>query len=466
MSTSPESTPPSDLHKVLSTMSQAFEALGKEVPSAEIEEIGSLIHEVMTSKYRTYHTLEHIFSFGDDLTPIEVLAILAHDIVYWQIDRVEHPDLQKLISPHKLDQTGTIVIPALNQSHGPARTLSTTQQVFGFFAMDKIGPFSGANEYLSAYVAERLWGKILGKWEMIQVLACIEATIPFRKAGADGKTALMNLHERLSKLNAELQLKVTAEEIAAAVESATKVSNRDLGSFVYDDVAKFLRESWQIVLETNPVLEHANYRIREYRKALQKMEGFLSGLNAGEIFTPVNGLVNGKPCSEAMTIVARNLFLGVEYIRAKLLAIGIIEAVAAVTGGPAPLVLFTGAAHTDDGPRLIECRLSALSVHGRTGPNADVHRLLDRGRAGYSRFDRNRSPIAAFVYSELSESEFAAAVVTAKNFFVGKVSAEEFLCGSLKKQVLQLIPIFAELAWTRKFALDALARRLGALSSK
>ncbi len=79
---------------------EAFEALQLTVEGKKLEEMAVLIHRAMTVQARHYHNLEHVFGFVDPDNPIQTLAGLYHDIVYYQVDQGFLPEILEIISPY------------------------------------------------------------------------------------------------------------------------------------------------------------------------------------------------------------------------------------------------------------------------------------------------------------------------------------------------------------------------------
>eukprot|EP00957_Ditylum_brightwellii_P148131 11277777-Ditylum_brightwellii.AAC.1 len=99
---------------------------------------------------------------------------------------------------------------------------------------------------------------------------------------------------------------------------------------------------------------------------------------------------------------ALNLEIGCSYVRAKLLSIAILAAIAHLTGGDVPMSFFTG-----DLPEIERCaarlddKFSQMDTDkGTTGTFQDekVYELLMKGRRMDSSFDARDSPMAAYLY--------------------------------------------------------------------
>src|SRR5689334_4266278 len=83
----PEKEIHSTIRKLIWILADAFEEIGKNVDRLELERIGCIVHQVMSARYRQYHTLNHIFKMiTDDMKPMAKLAIIFHDLVYLNVD--------------------------------------------------------------------------------------------------------------------------------------------------------------------------------------------------------------------------------------------------------------------------------------------------------------------------------------------------------------------------------------------
>ncbi len=66
----------------------AFDGLGVDISLLRLEALGIMVHEAMTVQGRSFHTPEHIFNLADATNPVQALAALFHDVVYYEIDQV------------------------------------------------------------------------------------------------------------------------------------------------------------------------------------------------------------------------------------------------------------------------------------------------------------------------------------------------------------------------------------------
>jgi hypothetical protein len=443
-----------ELHAIIEVFSKAIEGLGKRTTPAVLERWGLVVHRAMTGTARMFHTNSHVFNLARGADPIETLAALFHDVVYLQVDQGLPKILEPQVLPYLSFEGGGVRVRSFDLAAEPAAALVLA--IFGVEAGATLSVFNGANELASALVAAYELGKVISPRDLAEVSACIEATIPFRGKDAQGNGPLERLDARLAALDVERSLGLGEAEREKAVQRAVWVANRDVENFADPDVGQFLDNTWKLLPETNPSLRQADvYSVSEYRTALQKMEGFLSGLPAERVFHNFHGVPDEAAFAALRSRAAINLDLSTRYLRLKLLAIAHVEGLALATGGDAPLELFMG------GLRESSDRLEQfLPTPPNTQPT-DVHptlwALVDKGRAGESDFDLKQAPLATFLYRHLGESGVPGAVEQARRFFKGEIDGAGFLRTQKPELVKSIAEAASHLVSTRREALLAIA---------
>ncbi len=86
------------LQRLINVFRESFDRLGVSVGLDVLEDQAVLIHKAMTVQTRNYHNLEHVFDLIEADNPIQTLAALYHDIVYYQVDLGFLPQIHLLIS--------------------------------------------------------------------------------------------------------------------------------------------------------------------------------------------------------------------------------------------------------------------------------------------------------------------------------------------------------------------------------
>ena len=239
-----------------------------------------------------------------------------------------------------------------------------------------------------------------------------------------------------------------------------RVGNRDVENFADNDPAQFLDNTWKLLPESNPALhEPLVYTVRDYRIALQKMEGFLAQLPAERVFHTYGDEPRPEIHARRVARTTGNLELAVRYLRAKLYSIALVEAIAerpAATSRSTTSWAASKSAHPE--MKRIE---QYLPTHvGRHDLDPPLHRLLAEGRASESSFDTKPSPIGAFLHSTVGEAAMLKGVEAAKRWWGGATDAATFLASQPARPVAAIVRAAANIVETRRDRLFALAERL------
>lgn len=440
------------LHRLIVTLDQAFGELGSQVSASKLEELAVFIHKAMTAQARHYHTLEHVFTFIESDNPIQTLAGLFHDIVYYQVDLGFLPAIRRIIEPF-ISQRGeefTIALDAPND-----RRFNLVLEAFGYQRGDAVSVTTGLNEFLSAVVMNARLGDLIHQKDLLLMDLCIEATIPFRGPADDGRSCFQALEDRLRSINRRLNFGMTDQAIQDAIRLSLRVANKDVSGFAEQDAAVFLSNTWRLLPEMNVPLRAGNvYTIREYREALQNMDTFFSQLDPRRVFHQYGGEPAQQEFERMVERARRNIEIARRYLHIKLLAQALLEALAMESGGDAPLSLFMGDTTTDAGAPRLEKHLPAIDNPSWVEPNSEFYHLLATGRTDNPGFDLNTSPLSLFIYKCLSPDEFNRAFNAAQEMFACRISSAEFLRQLNPQMVSAVARASALLATTRSQALQ------------
>src|SRR5689334_14750089 len=206
------------------------EQLKVEVPPPQLSKIAKLIVKTMTGSWRYFHSTDHIFAVGGTTDAIEVLAALFHDIVYVQIDGSVNFNLSYYLASFIEEDRGQLFIRPAGECKLDS-TFDFVAAVFGLAPGQLLSPLAGQNEFLSAIVATKVLEPFLHPQLILEIAACIEATIPFRAKSESGLSPSELLHERLKSTNERFKLQLTDEEMIQTVKRAVRVANRDVAGF-------------------------------------------------------------------------------------------------------------------------------------------------------------------------------------------------------------------------------------------
>lgn len=440
------------IQKTIKLFKEALEGLHADIPLLKLEGLAFMVHKAMNVQARYFHTPEHIFSLSDASTPIQALAALYHDIVYYQVDAGFTPEIEALIIPYLREEKGQLT---LVKHVDPAdAAFARAAEVFAFQPGQRL-PLNGQNEFLSALTMNISLDGIVSAKDLLKATACIEATIPFRGINAQGESPADVLEHRLAAINARHSLGMEQEEIAQAIEMAVTLSNRDVASFAEQDTALFLDGTWKLLPEMNPSLRLKGiYSIRNYRQALQKMAGFLNFLNPDVIFNRYRNVPTAEEYAEMVRLAYQNVYTARDYLTIKLLTAAILEALAELTGGDAPMALFMGDIEIDgkDYVRLDDF-LPSPPPHYPQEEASPIFRLLRYGRAGASSFDMSNSPLAFFIYQQLGMENCKQLLQDAAALFSEQLAPQTFLDRLPTEIIVPIVTACAVMATTRSAAL-------------
>jgi hypothetical protein len=454
----------SPVHEIVNALWRALHELGSDAPTEQIELWGFSIHAALSAAGREFHNHDHVVDLIGEGDPLEVIAALYHDAVYIQVDqgppRTMRAELAGLLMPetpsHRRPSESEVVAESrvgwVIQPGAAGPVTGDILAVFGRKVGDVVTPTTGLNEFASALVMAVQLEHAIDREQKIAVAACIEQTIPFRT------DCVRALHERLALLG------LAGDTLEQATCRAVRLGNRDVENFSDNDPARFLDNTWKLLPESNPALHSPLvYTVRDYRIALQKMEQFLAWLPPERVFHTWHDEPSPAVHARRVARTAGNLELAVRYLRAKLYSIGLVEALADVTGGDVPLDFFMGGSkHTTrghEGPiKRIEQFLPQL-VHAND-LDPPLHKLLAEGRASESSFDTGPSPLGAFLHATVGESAVMKGVDAARRWWAGGMDASQFLASQPAKPVAAIARAAANIIETRRDRLFALAERL------
>ncbi len=438
-----------DKQKCLDCLTCAIADLQGQADKEQLTKISNLIIQTMTGPWRSFHTPNHIFEVGAGGDAIEVISALFHDLVYVQVDQGISVNISRYISPYIKEDREQLVIlerPELQEDV----IFNMVLMLFGFQHGQPLLPMSGQNEFLSALIAGKALENMLSLPKLTEIVACIEATIPFRPQLESGLTSSDLLFGRLVNANEVFQLGWNDDQdIAKIVQRAVRLSNRDVENFASTNSSHFLNNTWNLIPETNHDLKNINsYTVHGYRVSIQKMEGFMNFLYPEIVFRHYRNEPNEKDYYKLLAQTKQNLEVARLYLGTKLTSIAVLEALSFRIGDDIPLSTMMGELPTEDKivvgleqflPEITESYELCSPVE------AQVLGLLDKGRTVDTSYDVKNSPVATFMVKSIGFSEMQRMLKLSKEFFKGNLTAEELITScdfyvieTIKSAVLQL----------------------------
>lgn len=409
----------------------AMQKLNIDTDYTELPKIAELIVQTMTGPWRYFHTPNHIFEVGGEDDPIEVLAALFHDVVYVQVDQSVNFNLTYYIAPF-VCQVGVHLVIRDAEELPQDRIFEMVRQIFDFVPGQTLSPMTGQNEFLSALVAGKVLEDLLSLELLVQVVACIEATIPFRTKTELGSNSDI-LYNRLKDVCERFNLKLTDDELIETIKRSVRLSNRDVGSFAHESAAKFLDNTWNLLPETNHYLKNSSsYTINQYRTALQKMEGFMNFIKPEIIFHQFREYPDNDTYNNLVAMARKNIEVGRLYLVSKLFTIAFLEALSLRFGRVIPVSTLMGEMPSEGFSAVSLVDFLPPIPHPHE-PTTDLEKLvltlLDEGRTQSSSYDIKNSPLTTYMVKCLGFDEIIHQRNRAQEFFQDKISHEEFLAG-------------------------------------
>lgn len=451
----------STINRFVLLFDTAFRELSVTVSMADTERLAMLVHHAMESIKRVYHKSGHVFGLCEGMQPRQVLAALFHDIVYYQLDEGFPVNARVYLRDVTRQVDDTLVL----QPVAPSDTaLALCVELFDFAPGQALPLYGGMNEFLSAVVAARLLQPYLALPDLIAVVACIEATVPFRAPDSQGKTAFDHLAQRVFAAYSDRvdgSNPVAAHGFAdSVVWDAVVLSNRDVSSFAVADPGLFLSSTWLLIEESNAPLAVAGmYTVQEYRRGLSRMESFLRTLDPLHIFHQYKDQPSTVEMAALRTTAHNNIVFATDFLGAKIMSIAIVEALALSTGTDGPIAMFLGEIRSAYGrPERLEDFLP--HVPAASDVNPALLQTFEKGRTLESNNDLTVSPITAFVYRHIGHQGIQDALVLAKEMFDDQRTPLAFLQALHRPMVVAIVQGCAQIALSRRAHLLALEQRL------
>lgn len=424
---------------------------------SKLEEMSIFIYEAMNISARNYHSVQHVFDLinHDERLEDDHIAILAacfHDCIYYNVDggltpvqalllkgsfkvmgpKIEDQDDSDYINAYQIYKFfATDSQKAIDNESNDTKLLQMVEGIFGYTPGQNIKlAGDGLNEFLSAVVAVRMLEDHLPIEILAQIACCIEATIPFRNIDQNGMSHMDHLCDNMKEAKIVYNLELSDDDVVKSIQRACLLSNCDVENFGTTDRHYFLDMAWSLLSEANVSLRNEYvYSVDHYREALYKTYGFYGFLQPAVVFHEFQGVPALSEMDRLRQECSNNLKFGRTYFGAKIVAMSLVSALAVLTGGDAPISLFTG-----DLRALLRRSSAARDISGKRNEgnfelaglqnnkafdlfdnsnhtpdeclksrNEYVYTILENGRRSKTSFDTKRSPWAALLYGHLGD---------------------------------------------------------------
>ena len=337
----------------------------QETTSNQIQQWADLIYSSMNNKRRAYHDVTHAFPVSSEMKlpnddqheqdAIPILSALFHDVVYLTIDKQLSPQQAELLKDEvEIIQDRDQQVPPTNASTTPESSTTIRYKIpykdplvrmaMSIFPSGEHQPPppNEANEYLSALITVKCLGKTLSNKQLCHLIACIEASIPFRgplPVVGDSTTindsttpAMARLFERLTKTNQTFCVGMAQDELVKAVQGAAYFANNDLMSFRSEDVLLFRYSSWSLIYEWTPALLE-NTRFQDILGGIHHLYKGYQKIPVDLIFQSFQGVPNVQTIEEMKQAALANLTVVGKYATVRLLAALLVDDVLSVALG-------------------------------------------------------------------------------------------------------------------------------------
>jgi len=417
------------IHKLIRALEAALSTCELTLGALELEALAVRVHRIMSAGTRQFHTLDHVFAFLGKGDALFDLAAIFHDLVYIQVDAGLPDELADLLNPYVCLECDHLRL--REAACRDKKNFLLACRIFDKNFSEALDSKAGMNEFLSALLMILLLESNLDDDSLLELMLALEASIPFRPTGTDGQGPFSRLEQILRALVAEGQISWEAERLEKALHRAVAFANFDVSDFAMKATEQFLSNTWRLMPELNTALRRQGaYTIKEYRKALQGMEGFFASLRPETIFHSWQAVPDEASMKDLQHQAQLNLSRGREYLQAKLLAAASLEALAELSGGDAPISLFMGdLPHSGLRTDRLEDHLPGDAPLTWKRNDETVYLLLKDGRLNEVDFDLQNSPLALFLYRRLTAEAFAKRVEDLKAWFRGELDALGFWSG-------------------------------------
>ena len=454
------------IQSLMSIVQRSMDELEINLPPNELEKISFLLYYSLKPHSRYFHSIKHAIDLTLEGDPLVSLAALFHDLIYYNSDGGFHslvkPFIEDIIieTLPKENTMGTISLRENIDLNDPL--LAINLSIFELKPGQQLNIFGGLNEFLSSIVMTYTFKEILSLSQLTKMIIFLEGTIPFRGRDEQGLGPFDRLFNRYTEVNERFKLGETLSSIKNTIKDGVLFAYRDVSNFAEPDTRDFLDNTWDLIPETNLSLRHAEiYTIKDYRIAIQKMNGFFSFLNPKTIYHQFENTPTDHDLNTLNERALSNIKVAKEYLSIKLITASILEAFAFETGGDCPICYFMGdLIKENEVAKRLENFLPSVDESARSKLNEKVWQLLDTGRNKENEFDIKNAPLSLLVYSSCTQEELSQLSEATTALHSEKIGPKDFiLCIPLALREI-IGKAIMEMAYSRRGSLDLLLEEL------
>lgn len=393
------------LRELILLLKKALNRLHYNIPNKKLEELANRVFFAMENRTRSYHSTQHILKFSNLRRPIQILAAIYHDVIYYQVDR-EFPAPWKELHQVSLSTNRT---PHLEALLDLVRVLFDTSEL----DLNDTTYFPKLNEYFSFLAAFHDLSAILSPRELLELAIHIEQTRPFRKntptSARQGERASAILSNKFGNSAAihKYGFSLNRSEIDQMIESAISLANHDVSGFASKDASFFITESWSLLPEGDSAVRNpSTFTFTQWRLHLASTLNFVEKMDPETVFHSYKN----KPSKQVFERLTKQAHSNIQtfcfYLKSRILAAATLEALYSKKSRSPFITLIMGdlTSASSLASRLPIKRRSCSKTYFPTEQRAIS--VLEQGLAKTFWFDIVGDTLSLFLTQNLTRDEF------------------------------------------------------------
>jgi len=389
---------------LIDDLSWALKFMEVPIDWKHVEEMAVFIHETQSSSSRGFHNVEHAFEVTGGASPVQMIAAFFRDTVVHYVDGGINPKQKQLLEGVFIPNTYKICPEFLEDEMFRMVMelfgIRTSESVEDQYELDR-----GMDILLSAIIVVKFLRDYIPKWQLAQIIVCMERTIPFRGQDDLGRSASDGLYNRLVDVNQSFKLGMPEGELEMTCQMATDLSNRIMGIYAAPDPDKFIAQTWGLLPELYSALrQNSLYSLKDFYFAVWDMHRFVESVDPS-IYDTFRGIPKEAEIIDFQKAFVKNQTVGATYLKLKVVEVATLTALAILTGGAdVPKSMFYGDLGLREMPALGDTlpQLDPREV-ARHGCYVEVYDMMYKPRTMEASFDQTNAPIAAYIYGMIGE---------------------------------------------------------------